>query len=482
MNSNPAENDHGLNGPRAGLVALLFAMFLCGCAIMPKVIPIANVTQNNGPGVVYSLPKTLVAIDLPIKKTAHKPGDLLPANQVDWPAYADHLRTHLSIQPHEIILEAYDSYELVSAEIATSTLAVPDPKATFYAAFQVGFLQELKLDLTFSGRGLLTKADVSSTNQTLPLLGKVAEAVISFAGIPKILNNSPKALTYTPLASASSEVKDVIETINKIREKQDEIIFRQNLGNADVVKLALEHLKARETVLLARLVGSEITKVWVLRAEIDPPANSAVTTTLLKIHNGSGVEISSLGKNTDLCPFPRTTSPSARGRPRFDRAPPTTALPPLVFANSQTTDVVLDLTPKAPVFSHALIPTVSDGSLYYRVPGEATAVIRSTTPTATVHSQAEFVVAQHGSLQQLPRKLEGYSGGFVVTLDEATGGLKSLTATSKPIDTAAQFSTLAGKFIEKEKVDDEMASLERKKKKLDLEKSIRELEAATPTE
>lgn len=454
------------------LIVSIAALQVAGCAIMPKVLPVASVNTESKAGVVYSLPRTLITVDVPLKQVSRQPGILLPLRNVtDWENYAKTLRTKLGIEPHEIILTKYTKYSVVNDGVSIGTTAVPDKDATFYAEMQADGLQELKLDLTFGAKSILVKADVSATNQVLPLVGKVGETLIATAGKTLAIKAASVPFTDPAVTAAIDEIID-------IREKRWDALNKPALDSA-VVLLLLEELKQRETRLLANLVGTEEIKLWTLKAEIDPPQNAvgSISEILLKLHDGAGVEIASNGKNRSQSPFPTATNPNPFAPDVFEERSPT--LPPNVIHPTPTTNAIaLNLDPKPLLFQSNNFPKVSDGSLYYRVPRDATAEVTSYGASSKVISLKEVTIAQLGNIRQLPRRLGGVSGGYVVTLDDSTGGLKSISSTSKPLDAAAQFSALASKYAEKEKGDEELSSLERQKKLLEYQKAIKDLQAA----
>lgn len=452
----------------------LAAASVTGCAVMPRTKSIGQITPNDKPGIVYSLPRTLATVDVPIKQVARRPGDLLPA-QPEWLPFAEYLRKELEIVPQEIILEKFDAYSVDADSSTIGSSAIPDKDATFYVQTEAGGLEELKLDLTFSSRGILTKAEMTSTNQTLPLLGKIGESALSLAGLLAINPATATTTTFKPSDPVVAVVKDIVE----IRKLRDATLTKPAL-DVGVIQLLLESLKTRETKLLARLIGTEETKLWTLHAEVDPAstATSPLIETIVKVHDGAGLEIIN-AKNKELSSFPSATGPSATAPSRFKKGPPSAA-PVIENPTPSTTVLTFELTAKPMLLSYASLPSVSDGSLFYRVPRETTGILKLTSQSVSVIVQQDLLVAQWGVLQQLPRRLGGVSGGYTVTLDESTGALKALATTSKPFDAGAQISALTGKYIEKEKVDEELSALERKKKKLEFEKAIRDLENAAP--
>lgn len=443
--------------------ALLFAVLLASCAVMPRTVPISAVTPAQKAGIIYSLPRTLVQVALPLKQSKRSPGDLLPT-QGDWTNYAEYLRRELGIEPHEIILQEYTAYSVVDGS-TIGTSAVPDQDATFYVETEAGGLEELKVDLTFGARGVLTKADVASTHHGLPLVGKIGESVVGLSTVG--------AFTFNP----GSALQAIVAEIKTVRKSRDDALAKAAF-DADVVRMYLEQLQARETKLLARLIGREETKLWTLQAEVDPRPTPAMvyphSEIIIRLHDGAGVEITN-GINRQLCPFPSATAPIATAPNEFEKNGPAVQ-PNWKAITPITTTIAFALALKAIPFNAASLPATGDGSLYYRIPADASASLTLSGRNTKSLAIQDLVIAQLGVIRQLPRKLGGVSGGYVITLDEATGALKSISTTSKPFDAGGQVTALANKFIEKEKVDEELTALERKKKKLEFEAAIRDLE------
>jgi len=118
---------------------------------------------------------------------------------------------------------------------------------------------------------------------------------------------------------------------------------------------------------------------------------------------------------------------------------------------------------------------------YYRVPAVASVQLREATEVLT---ETQLVVAQLGFVAALPRQ-RTYQSDYQVTLDPATGALKTLSANSDSIDPA--LITSSGEAIagavearaearkEEAAAKDELAILERERKILEETKKIKDL-------
>jgi len=436
------------------VIIFCFLGIIMGCAShLPAVRPIEKITNiESQKGVFYSLPKTVIRIEIPIIATSKKPGSLF-ANK-EW--FYEKAAT-VGLERNDITKEESTTYSIGKATV--STISMPDENNTFFVKFDSKVFEDLSLTMNLSKAGLLESAKSDSTNRALDIGVKVFESVASIAG---------KFISLGGKAPEESQMDDHIKAINRILTSRLDLITGTSgtiTGGlpAETLKLMLGELDKKEQELMNALRGTTTKKEWTAVFEFEPkPSNTEaskkkfedVEIELLSISESDGID-----KLSDYCinyysnPFGRKGNKSQDLIKLKISAKPQ---PALIISPNDKNDL---------------------DSFFYRIPLQANVELTKKGKTFMAES---VYIAQIGPIRQLPRKFSGKFGLLDLTFYTDTGSIQKFDAQTKAMeisDAVGRLGTsaadLTGKILT---ADDELTKLERKKNVLKLKKEIRDLE------
>lgn len=436
-------------------IVFCFLVTIMGCTShLAEVRSIEKVTNIElQKGVFYSLPKTVIRIEMPIIAKTKKPGPLFINEE-----WFYRKAVSVGLEKNDITQNESTTYSMGKAVI--STISMPDEKNTFFVKLDSKIFKDLNLTMNLSKDGLLESAKSDSTNRALDIGVKVFESAASIAG---------KFFALGGKAPTQSEVDDHIKTINRILTSRLDLITG-TAGTitgglpADTLKLMLGELDKTEQELMNALRGTMTKKEWTAIFEFEPEPNKIGGSN--EIFNKDNIKLLSISKSdgitelSDYCinyysnPFGLKKNKSLH------------VINLKISANPQP---ALKISPNGKNDS---------GSFFYRIPLQAN--IKLTKNDNTFMAKSAYL-AQIGPIRQLPKNFRGKFGLLDLNFYTDTGGIKKINTQTKALEISEAVGSLGTSAADlTEKIltaDDELTKLERKKKILELENEIRDLEA-----
>jgi hypothetical protein len=437
----------------SGILLVIFALWIISCgSLLPTVIPIdENSDTKAKKGIFYSLPKTLIRIEIPIISTTEIPGPLFENKEWFYEAVEK-----IGLTTDEITKTESTTYRLGDAAISTITL--PDENNTFFIELDVGRTKDLNLTLQLNKEGLLESAKSDSTDRAFDIGVKLAKSTASIAG--KMIG-APPMTALTPdkrKMTKRDKVEQNIIEIDSIRKSRLLLIsgpLKQMLGgfHPDTLKLMLTELDKKEQQLTNALRGITTEKEWTAIFEIEP---KTIDTGAELLHFSDRTGIAKLGGycvNDFSNPFKIISDETAD------------LIEMRISAKKQPATII------GPNDKNI------DGSFFYRIPVQTHVEIKRNKKTFI----AENVHLAHlGPIRQLPKDFKSKFALLDLSFYTDTGGIKKFDTQLKAGDigeAVESISTSAGEMTEKIlKVDQELLVLERKKKILELKNQIKQLE------
>ena len=431
---------------------------IIGCSShLPTVTPIKKVKDiKSQKGVFYSLPKTVIRIEIPIISTNKKPGPLF-VNK-DW-FYKK--ATNVGLEMNDITKEKSTTFSIGKATV--STISMPDENNTFFVKFDSKAFEDLNLTMKLSKTGLLESAKSDSTNRVLDIGVKVFESAASIAG---------KFITLGGKAPEESQIDDHINTINRILISRLDLITG-TAGTitgglpAETLKLMLVELDKKEQELMNALRGTTTKKEWTAVFEFEPEPKpkpketeeDKITFKEVEIKLLSISESDGINELTDYCINYYSNPFGRKGKKTQD------SIKLRISAKAQ---------PALKIF-----PNDKDdsGSFFYRIPLQANVELLKNDKLFMAEN---VYIAQIGPIRHLPNKFNGKFGLLDLIFYTDTGSIQKIDTQAKAMeisDAIGRLGTsaadLTGKILT---ADDELTKLERKKNILELKKEIRDLE------
>ena len=433
----------------SGILLAVFALWIISCGSnLPAVLPIdENSDTKTKKGIFYSLPKTLIRIEIPIISITKIPGPLF--ENEDW---FNQAVESIGLTTDEIIKTESTTYKLGDAVISTITL--PDEKNTFFIELDIEWTKDLSLNMQLSKEGLLESSKSDSTDRAFDIGVKLAKSTASIAA--KIF--MPEAEKEEREKRKKKYVNQNIAEINIIRNDRYKLISG-NIGqmsgglHPETLKLMLEELDKREQDLTNDLRGITTEKKWTAIFEIEPDTIDAEAE-LLRFSEINGIaELSKYCVNDFSNPFDKTSDKEAD------------LIEMKISAKKQPADIIKSNDKNI------------DGSFFYRIPVQTHVEIKKNEKTFI----AENVYLAHlGPIRQLPKDFKSKSALLDLSFYTDTGGIKKIDTQAKAVDIGEAVESIGksvGEMTEKIlKEDKELSALERKKKILELKNQIKKLE------
>lgn len=202
-------------------------------------------------GVVYTLPKTEINIDVKVNKINYVPGE--------YSRYADrYLRLdNVSTEPEE-------HWELVS--VTASSVGVPDNSQTYFIKLKDRTVAPL-VELTPDGL-------IKSINVPLSEISRPAAVLTPATAVEKKLNPRDFLTEEILMASSSAKVAELIsKEIYSIRESRNALLRGQadNMPkDGEQLKLMLDNLEAQERAMVEMFSGTRTTEEKTFTIRITP--------------------------------------------------------------------------------------------------------------------------------------------------------------------------------------------------------------------
>lgn len=202
-------------------------------------------------GVVYSLPKTKIEVDLTIEKTVYKPGEL-----------AEYASKYLRI--NNVSSEGSTTYRITSTKIRT--VGVPNKEATYFIKMK---------DKTTAPLVEMTKEGViKSINVEYVPQKKENKDVIRQQEKPKAIDGRKFLNEEMLMAGSKSKMAELIaKEIYSIRESKNDLLKGQAENtpqDGEQLKLMLDNLSIQEQALTEMFTGTTHKEITVKTVYIVP--------------------------------------------------------------------------------------------------------------------------------------------------------------------------------------------------------------------
>ncbi len=410
-----------------------------GCSVHHPVYPVADATKNKVEGIEYSLPKTVVVIGVPVTRTTISKKGTIDAK--------DQLKKLVGATDEEV-QQYTDTKSMVRYKLGTpamTTVARRDPKETYVIKITGAALEKRELQAKLNTMGFLTESASTAADQTGEFVATTIKSAVTLAAL-----------------AAGPTPADVTAAVDDLRKSRLAVLT----GNNRFTTLSPEALTAVLAQIDAEIAAAVATvldvsvDVWTAKFEIEfTGAEQANKSPLFE---------------TDLLEFSGKQGVNIRANNCIVRAP--TPPPGFGFSGSGSAKLSarFDLIGERPVKGADF-----DGERGYRfrVPAFVDAKVMRTDKGLPVLA-TELAVAQLGVVRSLPVSPGGGASSYSVTLDELTGALLAVKASSEPINTETVQAGLTAPSLYK---DAELAELKRRKEKLEYEKAIYDLKNPKPT-
>lgn len=450
-------------------------------------------------GVFYSLPRTIVQVDVPVVRIDKTPG-----------AYARFAKCFF---PEDDAITAKTfSFGIDNSNIRFGTQAIPDPQEVYLIKTTGGKFETRSLEMALTESGVFIKGKGETKNEAIDVLTTTAKNIVALGS--KFIN--PAALdggggerkqpahvmrcqtTYATPAATKADFDAALEVYNNIRDLQGmrEQLLAGSDSSADTLKLKLSELDGtikgyRDKYFLG--VTSKAT--WPLSFRFNPQNPNAMYAQLFQLDPAHGV-----------CQI--IASQGIQFNPSFREGP----------CNGKPIWIALELGDNGENNSGGIMlaQAINDAQLndggkrgfYYRVPGRAMARLYEgsnfqyqqfqyeyyqnhsaanySLASATERSRAMMSVAQLGITVSLPASTGGRRTKYDLELYENTGGMKNfimgsdalLQQSNVDVVTSSVSNVLDAKRARNEAnaPPSELDTLEQKRKILEERKKIKDLE------
>jgi Domain of unknown function (DUF4831) len=417
-------------------------------ACTTRLAEVKQVNENDkldSHGFFYSLPKTAIRIEIPIKRAIKKPGPLFVDNDNFYQQ-----ANSIGLSKNKINKKLETKYSIGDPII--SSFSLPDPDATFFVKMDSQPTEELILEMELTESGLMERAKSESTNRLLDIGVKTLEAGASIAG---------NFIKYGGMTSKRDLLDAQIEQIKEIRKSKYDLISGNSVGvtggmPAETLKLMISELNKEEKRLLNAIQGTKEEKEWIAIFEFIPTTKTDQAK-FLSITDDGTLSISPTCVNCASYPFGKVLQGNTDELEVFL----------ITKAQRQPADILKTLN----------INLKENGSFYYRIPLQTEIQIFK---KEKLLSSKSILVAHLGPKYQLAKKFQSRTGSIELFVYTNTGAIKKINNTAKPFDAETAIETLGTSAANLSEIilkgDDEITKLEREKEILELKKAIRDLE------
>jgi len=487
------------------MMVSLLAVSLVGCTVGHRIKRLPTKVERGDQAAYYALPRTVIQVSFPVSKTQAQKGrgessegmscyDEL-GNEAKFPLangaaeFADitsngqpiHLWQAIGLENSQPSLD--ETFKVTSAPAPTiSSFPEPDPDQIFRVDLDSSWAKKRQITLMYGPLGVLESGTSFVQDRRVDLsvaFLKAAAAVVqklSFAATVSDTRKHGEELdcreATDPCQRAACEVYDARRRLYELPET----VLSRGLDEKQAEWLAKRYQDDidRGVAVFLKVTTEKANLVCAIRPE-----------------TGDVARPSKDGEDKDSPSLEVLRFKKSKGFWSGKRAK---CLIPSGFAHEECSsswedhyDLNISVVPRqfsgtlaAAGVSEAHDPTKEQG-FYYRVPAVASVKL---TKDKDVLTETQLVVAQLGFVAALPRQ-RTYQSDYQVTLDPATGALKTLSANSDSIDPALITSSgeaIAGALEaraearkEEAAAKDELAILERERKILEETKKIKDL-------
>jgi hypothetical protein len=258
------------------IICLFLAVqMLSGCVAKNVVKKVSNLppgAKTNIKGVYYALPRTVVSVSVPIKKTIKLPGEFRQFAHCFFPG----------IDPVEDVIQE----EKHIFSLGTPVFAIrgePDATKVFMVKINGGFFEDKTLQMDLTEGGVMTKAEATTENKALEFASKAFKTFVAIGtqavgrgpasegekrksspaendceerytmDLKNLLNSLPRPFQeYEKLAKAKKDAainRDQAKMFRDAEQTQKDELVATGAASADQIKQANDDLKEKESLL-----------------------------------------------------------------------------------------------------------------------------------------------------------------------------------------------------------------------------------------
>lgn len=474
------------------------SLWFSGCTaktVVTRVTPSGPDRSNDMNGVFYALPRTVIQVDVSVKKTVEKKGK--------YQKFAECFFGAKGIEADKTT---------VSIERATfSSRGEPDPGQVFMIKVPGRYFEDKTINLDLTSEGVMTKGEASSTNHAVevavaaiktftPIITSLATGGAATAAVKRdeqkgdITDRQKECLEAITPKPDDRELKEAIKTyvaIIELQARRDEFISGGQVGLGlpkETFEAMLKEIDRRIKSLTGLFLGTTDEQTWVSTHDFTPE------TTLM---SRTLFEYAPRGADPGVCRRFYT------GLNPID--------PDFVTKYSCDSPLKVKLTvtvgrrgQSGPQFSQqvgaANLREGGERGFYYRIPSMTTAMVEaeeyeskdSNNIRTAEKGHDNVAVAQLGMVASLPASTNGRMTKYTLSLYENSGAMKNFTLGSDALIQSSQVSdigTAVSSVVEARNkqraaeaaANDELKRLERRRQILEEMVKIKQAEDALKT-
>lgn len=426
---------------RITFTLILLTTSLTFCQTFKKVD--ADTSKAKESGIYYSLPKTILTIEIPVTKVSWKMGRYFNKN------------AELSRGKHEQLKKLKGShkdstlifYEL--GDIIISGHPVPDMSKVYFSTLKTSPLKNRKLTFVMNDLSVLQSADVLNEDKTFDIITQSISSIASLAGVVMGVSKSSEDGTDTIKIHENL----LLKKLQTIRQSKFDLFTSPHVNSESVLNKQLSELEKMEAAIISEFTYFEEKKTSIFKVEIilsKADANKTIPLfkftpeSSIKFYQDTNLGYKNLYLNKGIKYLPDTST-------------------------DKTTFSLKIVTTVDQLYSKVGSSSTIKG-IAYNIPAKTQlSIVENEKPIAV----ANMLIPQFGKVAQLSKKLST----AYIELDPLTGSLRKVIAERKGLSpdqikaAGGAIETTAGLVVKKS----ETAQLEEEAKKLELKEKILKL-------
>lgn len=445
------------------LSVLVAVALVPACAPKVKVYRLMGEGAVNRPGVVYTLPRTLVTVDFPVKKTVISEGECsdYAIHPDAGPDSADNAMRQQILQILNVLkIKFVPTTAIQIGDVVLGRDTEPDPDQIFVADVGPRFFNRVDTTIELAETTEIGSAKTVQSNEalkftwaTVAAIGEIAASAISKLGVVALaVDEKVDSKLQLCRASAGQVVQVANARFAAASTRTDRILAGQDTKAVDK---SLANLEV-EAKRLRTLFGDEETTSGTVSCSFAPPAAGGQQV-LFNLDSAHGITGAYSGCRVP--PAFATETPAAVGSKAVTLSVTETSGSVLVTAQTDKLKIGCD-----------------PNGFYYRIPGVGDVEVKQETKSLV---QSRMAIAQFGSINALPTRTGNLWGESAdITFYGETGGLEKLVATGAAAETESigKLGESLGGVAKAVGGIDENAKLKGEKERLALKVEIKKLE------
>ncbi len=397
----------------------------------------------------YVLPKTVLLLEIPVKKTVYTKGaffvdDLSPEQKKLCKAkFGLNTKIYERLDADATSTTTITDYEL--DDVTYTVVAKPDYDKVFKVNASRKFLHDQNFSFTYANDGIASESELSSQNKTADLLLKAFDGAVSVASA---LKSSAATNSLAPTVTLTPRLEDLSKLIKEYAD------FQTNTpaGDYSIYKDKIAFIEKQIAGSFAESFYKTKTVTKTVQIYFSPAQNQSADLNLFRLNNAGTLEINSACQSQ--CEV------FGLGSYTF------TAL------NAATDAYSINANRINPDLTNSFDAYTGGATGYvYNIPANYRVIIKDDGGDAIVNQIIKL--PQFGVMGSLSAK----QSKITVQFNTETGELKKVTGESKAIssETISGAAASVKGAIDEIKGDDETAKLEKEIKLLELQKKRQEL-------